>query len=408
MPSIIIVGTGIAGLHLAQKLKNSKTNDFTILFLEQYKTTGGRMETIHSHKVQYESGAGRIHSSHRELLKLVKEYNLHLTNIGTELKWRSSITKMTEPDNFFELFREFKRILLSLPKEKLQTQTIRDLLIEILGPPLAKNFLDTYPYRSEMEIMRADAALDLFTSLEEGTFYKLDEGFSNLIELLTENLKKQGVKFKFGQKVQSVTYDKKQTYTVKCDNNKTYKADRVVLAIDQHSLSPLFPDLNLLKKVRMEPLLRIYSIYKDASWFPETSIVTDSPLRFIIPYNKSKGLIMSAYLDARDIEPWLLSLKDNDELKDRIQNETQNLFPEKVIPKSLYTKSHLWRNGCSYWLPGNYDYLEASKEALQPISEMPNLHIVGESFSTKQQWIEGALEHANALFELIEEKMKRE
>ena len=362
------------------------------------------METIKSHNVQYEAGAERIHSSHKELLKLVKNHNLHLQKMNSKIQWRSSITKKTVPNNFPKLFKNLSEILQELPKEKLQTQTIRDLLIEILGAPLAKNILDTYPYRAELEIMRADAALDLFKSLEDGDFYRLEEGFSRLVELLTENLKTCNVKFKFGHKVKRVEKRDNQ-YTVSGLHNNKYvefKADRVILATDRKNLEliyPFSPDHTLLKKVRMEPLLRIYSIYKekDRAWFPETSIVTDSPLRYIKLVDSAKGLIMSAYLDSRDIEPWTI----DDTLKDRIQNETQNLFPEKEIPKSVYTKAHLWRNGCSYWLPGQYDYLEASKEALKPIQEMPNLHIVGESFSTKQQWIEGALEHADALATLI-------
>lgn len=408
MTSIIIVGSGIAGLHLATKLLNSKNNCFKILFLEQYKKPGGRIDTINTHNLHYEAGAERIHDSHKELLKLVKSHNLHLSKINNDIKWRSSTIKKSQPDNFLELFKEFSKILKELPKEKLQTQTIRDLLIEILGPALAKNILDTYPYRAELEIMSADSSLDLFKSLEDGNFYKLNEGFSKLIELLTENLKKQGVKFKFSHKIQRVDYDKEtNTYTVSGLHNGNYiefKTERVVLATDRKSLEkiyPFSPEHPLLKKVRMEPLVRIYSIYKegDRDWFPETSIVTDSPLRYIKLVDKSKGLIMSAYLDSRDIEPWSL---DDDTLKLRIQNETQNLFPEKDIPKSVYTKPHLWTNGCSYWLPGLYDYKEASVEALLPMPlTYPKLHITGESFSKKQQWIEGAIEHAETLATLI-------
>jgi hypothetical protein len=36
----------------------------------------------------------------------------------------------------------------------------------------------------------------------------------------------------------------------------------------------------------------------------------------------------------------------------------------------------------------------------------PRLHLVGESFSTKQQWIEGALEHATTLVELLKEEYR--
>ena len=113
---------------------------------------------------------------------------------------------------------------------------------------------------------------------------------------------------------------------------------------------------------------------------------------------------MSSYLDSRDIEFWHdLHKKDrNDELKTKIQQETQHLFPELTIPESEMTKAHLWRDGCSYWLPGDYDYRKVSKQALLPMPQThPRLHLVGESFSQKQQWIEGALEHADALVELI-------
>ena len=117
---------------------------------------------------------------------------------------------------------------------------------------------------------------------------------------------------------------------------------------------------------------------------------------------------MSSYLDARDIEPWIEFTKkeQNADLKQKIENETQNLFPELSIPKSVFTKAYLWRQGCSYWLPGDYDYREVSKQALYPMPEMyPGLHIVGESFSQKQQWVEGALEHADQLVNLILESI---
>ena len=117
---------------------------------------------------------------------------------------------------------------------------------------------------------------------------------------------------------------------------------------------------------------------------------------------------MSSYLDARDTEPWLeFTKKENAQLlKSRIHDETQILFPDKLIPKAESTTPYLWKEGCTYWLPGDYDYKILSKTALYPMPEKyPNLHIVGESFSTKQQWVEGALEHSNDLVRLILESV---
>lgn len=408
---IVIVGAGIAGLRIATELLKSKPS-LKILFIEMYAKAGGRIDTIRSGSSHYESGAGRIHSSHSKLLDIIKSNKLSLTKIDSQLNWRSSADKVTEKDEFFTLFKEYLEILRSLSKEKLRTQTIRDLLIEVLDVEMAKNILDKYPYRSELETMSADSALDLFATLDKGNFYIINEGFHKVPEILYENLKKQGVQFKFNHEILKIEYNK--TYKVIALNKGKsiqIQANRVILAIPQKALEkiyPFSPDHPLIKKVRMEPLLRIYSKYRTVEWFPKHSIVTDSPLRYIIPCNRTEGIIMSSYLDARDIEPWLEFTKkeQNADLKQKIENETQNLFPELSIPKSVFTKAYLWRQGCSYWLPGDYDYREVSKQALYPMPEMyPGLHIVGESFSQKQQWVEGALEHADQLVNLILESI---
>jgi hypothetical protein len=87
-----------------------------------------------------------------------------------------------------------------------------------------------------------------------------------------------------------------------------------------------------------------------------------------------------------------------DELKEKIHNDTTALFPEANIPQPpTYTQAQFWRDGVSYWKT-NTNYKKLSEEALQAY---PNLHVVGESFSTKQQWVEGSLEHADRLIALI-------
>ena len=68
------------------------------------------------------------------------------------------------------------------------------------------------------------------------------------------------------------------------------------------------------------------------------------------------------------------------------------------IPTPKYLKKHDWPNGCTYWLPGDYDVNTASKIAHNP---EPNLYLTGESISTNQTWMEGALESAEYLKTLI-------
>jgi hypothetical protein len=49
----------------------------------------------------------------------------------------------------------------------------------------------------------------------------------------------------------------------------------------------------------------------------------------------------------------------------------------------------------TYWLPGDYDPNDLSKKAICPLKEHPKWFVIGESYSMRQGWIEGGLEHAN-------------
>jgi monoamine oxidase len=95
-----------------------------------------------------------------------------------------------------------------------------------------------------------------------------------------------------------------------------------------------------------------------------------------------------------------MNIKGEDDLWEYLLKEIRKMFPDKDIPEPLFWKAHPWTSGCTYWLPGNYDPHEMSKEALHPYPEtMPGVHWCGESFSLRQAWMEGALEHADALLE---------
>lgn len=414
---IVIVGAGIAGLRTAIEAKRINKN-LKILILEKYNKEGGRMDTVHTtvnhRKIQFEAGAGRISEKHTTLLKLIKHYGLHVHKISDETGWRKYGTTETMPNNFTDLWTDLCMQFNELPVEIKRKKTMRDLAIEVLGVDLAKQLLETYGYRAEVEVFNAEAAIDLFMSINEGFLY-LVEGFSELTRKMVTDLKKQHVEIKNNIAVNRIDALRSGYYKVsaitKQNKYHTYETKRVVLAVHRNALEriyPFSPEHPLMKATVMEPLLRIYSVYKDASWFPKTKVVTDSSLRYIIPINQEKGLIMSSYLDARDIELWRdLWLKSrHEDLINKIHNETCALFPEKDIEKPLYVSPQLWADGCTYWLQ-DVDYKKLSEQALQPYpTTHPKMHIVGESFSTKQQWIEGSLEHADSLIALIGDELK--
>jgi len=89
MYDICIIGAGIAGLYCAREL-SKKMPEAKICILEKYKEIGGRTYTYHTTvngiPVSWEAGAGRIHKSHHQVLKLLKEYGIETIPIGDEIE----------------------------------------------------------------------------------------------------------------------------------------------------------------------------------------------------------------------------------------------------------------------------------------------------------------------------------
>ena len=70
---IIIVGGGISGLFTGYKLSET---GLRILIIESSERLGGRIKTIHTNDILYESGAARFHKTHTKLLSLINELDL--------------------------------------------------------------------------------------------------------------------------------------------------------------------------------------------------------------------------------------------------------------------------------------------------------------------------------------------
>jgi len=180
----------------------------------------------------------------------------------------------------------------------------------------------------------------------------------------------------------------------------SFRCKRVILATNFQS----FPKFSILKNIpfmnylESSPLIRIYAVYpvfpgEEKVWFHDIKkTVTDTKLRFCIPIDAKKGLIMISYTDGEDTNIW--REKEGEELQALIQQEVKRLFPTKNIPEPTYLQKHDWKDGCTYWKKGNYNLEQTSLEAHNPIR---NFYICGESINVSQSWIESALESAEIL-----------
>lgn len=427
---VLIVGAGLAGLHSALQL-SKKHPHAKILVAEAYNYTGGRVLTYEPKaglgkskalpkSIQWEMGAGRIHQSHHKILSYISKYHLTTLPISEVQQFIPKATKKPQADPWPQTASAINTLLHTLKPEILATNTIDTLLEKIVGN--SEQALLTFPYYAETHVLRADAALRSFEK-EMGTYtgyVAVKEGLSAMIDGLVEELKEKGVEFLFEHKLVELNAARCiATFANGCTVNykecilalhaKALKQITLSLSAsaDKHSSASVPSTLALTQKlpalqhVIMCPLLRIYAVFetkKGQSWFSDVpKTVTDSPLRYIIPINPAKGVIMISYTDASNTQIWntILEKKGLSALQAEIMKQVRALFPDRHIPDPLYLKPHPWTEGCSYWAPGLYDIHTMSQSVIHPF---PHIYICNESFSEHHQcWMEGAIDHADEM-----------
>lgn len=436
---VIIVGSGMAGLYTALELKRWSPK-LRVLVLEKYKATGGRVSTFREGGLQWESGAGRISKAHTKLLALLRRYKLTFLPISKDVLYKGSAVAPLEPDLFEAGLPAFLDPLYSLPKEELAEHTIKQLLEKVHGPKRTADYLIRYPYRTELETMRADLALDFFRA-ELGTqegYGICAEGLDRVVEGMREELESLGCEIRNHVEAVGVVRPKVPKgkaapleLSVRLGPPKEgtgrpdaiLKAQELVFAVESDALGSMEGVLSRwrgLRHLKMTPLLRIYGVFpKDGQqgglWLESAAagggkrIVSANPIRYLIPGRLDKGVVQISYTDSQDAEYWKAIIDEKGEAAAglAVVEELRRLLGPS-IPSPTLTKTHFWRHGVTNWIPGAYSPAEMSREALHPFPEThPGLHFCGESYSLRQGWIEGALDHAEALLPLLKRRLKK-
>ena len=399
----LIVGGGLAGLSLAESLANSKHADNDILVLERYAPWGGRVATYRdkARGFQYEIGAGRIFHAHKRVGALVERFGLHTFPINTEQTFNGHVNP------FQPLFEPVRQLLESIPQEQLQLHTIEELV-----PKELREVFQYYPYWAEIHMLRADLALPLFApkatmaahSTTKADYYGVVEGLDSITTHLKESAEKAGAVLKHRYKVTDIRRIADDLFEITGLKGKKavakpfkYHARRVIVATCRCEWDDftVLKDMPFLKQLSTSALLRIYAVYP-TPWFDDIKMVTNNPIRYIIPIQKEKGLVMISYTDGKDTEHW--RALEGKALEDELQAQLHIIFPDRTIPNPTYLQKHDWKGGCTYWLPGDYDPKDASKFAQNPST---NVYVCGESVSMTQTWMEGALESSEYVAHLI-------
>jgi hypothetical protein len=397
----IIIGSGIAGLYSAYKIINTNPNA-SILILERNKREwlGGRTYNENFFGVSIATGAG-IGRQKKDTLLLKLLNNLHISHDKRIIhkNYANNVLDVNIDKNFSFYKKEYNKNP-SLYKNK----TFSQFAIELSGKENYNNFKIASGY-SDYE--NSDVFVVLYYYGMDDNFNKLNAfmlSWKDLVDTLINRLLEYNVNIKASSNVIQLNKLHDTTrecgFVVKCDNNKTYMCNKLIIATTISSIQKLLPvnQFTIYKEIHGQPFLRVYGKFSGRSAYimknaVKSYTIVSGPLYKIIPIDTNKGVYMIAYNDNHGS----IILKNN--LKNTLEN--RKLFA-KLLESALglpndslkldAIKDFYWNIGTHYYEPLSDNYKNRSDFIEKAQNPMKNIKVVGEVVAFDQGWVEGALE----------------
>lgn len=380
--TIIIIGSGLAGLYAAYLLKKSNI-DFIIL--EKADRVGGRVlnADFHGHDIPLGAGVGRKDKDHL-LLQLLKDLKMKInTGVGTHT-YGPGIHKQPS----FTIYNKIKNAP-SFSRMKFET-----FGKQIMGSKNYKDFVAATGYSDYEKMDHIDVI----------QHYGMEDNMEplNMIYIPWNELLDKLVKF-IGEKhmrynTEVIRLDGTTAY---CKNKRKYVGDKVICAGTIMTLRKLFHN-RIYREIAPQPFLRVYVKCSESSYEPMKKhingvTIVRTPLQKIIPMNPDKGLYMIAYSDNESAKVLHNYIKMHGKKKthELLEAEIHDLFKIKIeIKDSVY---RYWPVGTHYYKPLPKQY--TSREEFIEKAQRPrdNVYVVGEVVALEQGWCEGALDSVHQI-----------
>lgn len=399
----IIIGAGITGLYLAYKLILKGVSATDIVIFEGSGRIGGRIYTNEHKGFRYSVGAGRLGKKHKYVMKIIKDFKLQdqIININKTTNYFVAGRLMNEE----ELLNHYKSNFKSL--NELWRYAIEKKINGKYDPNLYNlhNYFSLILSTNDVELLKIslgyigemydmNAYNGLLTlrkdfDIRNNEFFVLRDGIHILCDVLYKYILDAGVSINFSSFLEDIGDGDKKYIKV---NGTTYSYSKLYLTIkrgDYMNIGYFKKYESLFDTVSDGHLLRIFAQYKDV-WFKDMpKILTQNKLQFIIPIDYKSGLIQISYSDRYNADFWN-AFKNEKEVKKYLTKILNEMFPEKNIKEPEWITMHFWKAGDHMWNVG-----VNTKNIQQKMDEIfipKGIYILGETYSERQAWIEGALE----------------
>lgn len=377
MYDVIVIGAGISGLYATWKLEKRLLN---VLLLEKKDRIGGRLKTVERNGKKFDVGGIRYSlTHHKKLVKLCKELSIE----NREHKIYPSHTK----DVSF-IRKTLKKISSSFNEEELKSNTI-EYFLRKMDSSSTDRFIQSWGYLGNIQNAQAYWFLKSTSSMyNDGRMYYMKSGFGNLIKSLQQQIQSE-IKTTCGG-VCDIEKDINGGFKIYMEDGTIYHSKKVICALPQEALLKMnYFDKHktLLSTVTSNNYIRIFGEMETKQRFLSHSG------NDLVPQTISRGdgIVQLAYADSKKAE--------------YLRNSyIHGTFPTKEIvekfqlgPDPKWVESFYWKNGTHYWNP----YVDVENTYKSILNPEKDLFIVGEAFSKKQAWIEGALETVDDVLKII-------
>ncbi len=440
---IAVVGGGVAGLYCCLQINS----EYKVALFEATDRIGGRIETVNMEGFNAEYGAMRFDPSRQPILgKLIQELNLKVERFHEyntpPITYRQTIYKLNDDEKDLnalsliklairKILKKSEKELLSLNEEELEhikcegkyngeylwKQGVWNLFSDVLSHDAIKYIINDGSF---FHFVHENSGIDwIITNIKMFQMSENLKGIKNGMERLTDGMLKKitdkGIDVYKKHNLIDLKSSNIGEISLHFDNDKIFKADRVILAIPQRSLNFLkgLPESikASLSSVVELPLSKCFFIVKDPWWEEDITNLGQIPFparELHYQKIKGKGSIM-VYSDRPYINFWAGYV--NSQYHDKPEINCNKELAEKFAKlmhidsrKILSYGIHDWGRAPYWaalhnWKPGVQSGKVREKlEAFsldEGINQKKNIHICGEAFSDYQGFIEGSLRSAN-------------
>jgi lysine 2-monooxygenase len=464
---IAVIGAGIAGLYCASRLVGANPAAGRLEVFESSQRAGGRIHTVFSAaapKLALELGAQTLPADHALIHRLLADFGIATSERPPEpqtglisLRGRTRTNRQIRRSRFFRPFNYDVSIRLQrkgpsailgkaiaeIEQRRTNGRTLAGAfdagLLEVLSDEEVQHLCDRTGYSFWRAPLDARAmfrwsARELFVN--ERTMLRVPSGMSTLIEKLVTLIRHHGGEVSTGQRLVAIEPNGAQPVTLRLrdatNGLRTVRARRVVLALPRQAIGDIegfadrLPVRNLVEQIRGWPILKGVILYPTAWWrrlgFSTGHTQTDLPIGLLDHLGSDSEADASSaitfYVDGARSDYWRQRFAPlpTDQWLAACHPLTLDLhgliaalyepitgtklpYPTEAMLADWNAKPF---GGAFHMWALNASPTQALQLARQPSPHEP-IHICGEAWSSRQGWIEGALESVEQTLALLRE-----